>query len=281
MPASVHQHRLSLAQSDIQALVEILPHFAAERFLYRLSVSEHAERSVLRGALMLQTWRSPEIPTTMDVDLLGQIPNEQEAIVSPIRGILRAKARPDGSAFDPASIRSLRLTESAEFNGTPARLRGTLGTAQVHMHLDVAFGDAVNPEPAPAVLRALLEFPAPRMLLYRRESTVTEKFEAPSANARPTIGWTCSSRPMPPVTVTSRERASAAFVKVQARGHEFAGSSDQRPIGSRDCPERCGASCQSQLPQPVRQAQPTWPGPRQRSSTLYRPPNISGPHHCW
>jgi hypothetical protein len=43
-----------------------------ERFLYRLSQSQHAERFILKGALMLRAWRSPELRPTMDIDMLGR-----------------------------------------------------------------------------------------------------------------------------------------------------------------------------------------------------------------
>ena len=45
-----------------------------ERFLYRLAKSKDAGRFILKGALMLQVWQSPESRPTMDIDLLGTIP---------------------------------------------------------------------------------------------------------------------------------------------------------------------------------------------------------------
>ena len=53
-----------------------------ERFLYRLSQSAHAHRFVLKGALMLRVWDSPEFRPTMDIDLLGRTRNAEANIVS-------------------------------------------------------------------------------------------------------------------------------------------------------------------------------------------------------
>jgi hypothetical protein len=60
IPASVRQRLLNRAKNDKRPFNEILQYYAMERFLYRLSQSEHADRFILKGALMLRAWRSPE-----------------------------------------------------------------------------------------------------------------------------------------------------------------------------------------------------------------------------
>jgi hypothetical protein len=49
----------------------VLARFATERFLYRLSVSPHADRFVLKGALLLLAWLGETLRPTRDADLLG------------------------------------------------------------------------------------------------------------------------------------------------------------------------------------------------------------------
>jgi len=178
LPASVRQRLLNRARSSRRPFSELLQYFAMERFLYRLSRSKHSDRFILKGALMLQVWRSPEVRPTMDIDLLGRTDNAETDIVAQIRDILGVDVQPDGLTFDPASIRTDRLTGDAEYEGIRIRFRGALGTARVHMQIDIGFGDAVFPEPEAADLPAMLDFPAPRMLCYSRESTVAEKLEA-------------------------------------------------------------------------------------------------------
>ena len=56
--ASVRQRLLNAARESGRPFDEILQYFAMERFLYRLSRSQHAERFVLKGALMLATWEA-------------------------------------------------------------------------------------------------------------------------------------------------------------------------------------------------------------------------------
>ncbi|MXY70876.1 MAG: nucleotidyl transferase AbiEii/AbiGii toxin family protein [Acidobacteriia bacterium] len=178
LPASVRQRLLNRARSSRRPCSEFLQYFAMERFLYRLSRSKHSDRFILKGALMLQVWRSSEVRPTMDIDLLGKTDNEETGIVAQIRDILCVDVQPDGLTFDPASIRNDRISGDAECEGIRIRFQGALGTARVHMQTDIGFGDAVFPEPEAADLPAMLDFPAPRMLCYSRESTVAEKLEA-------------------------------------------------------------------------------------------------------
>ena len=54
--ASVRQRLLNLAHARGQPMELLLTRYALERLLYRLSVSPHRERFVLKGAMLLATW---------------------------------------------------------------------------------------------------------------------------------------------------------------------------------------------------------------------------------
>ena len=149
-----------------------------ERFLFRLSQSEYADRFILKGALMLRVWHSPEFRPTMDIDLLGRTSNKESDIIGQIREIMKVEVRPDGLTFDPESIQSERITEDADYNGLRVRFLGVLDSARVNMQIDIGFGDIVYPAPENAELPTMLEFPAPRLLCCSRESAIAEKFEA-------------------------------------------------------------------------------------------------------
>jgi hypothetical protein len=69
--ASVRQRLLNKARTDKRTFNELLQYFAMDRFLYRLSESIHADKFVLKGALMLRAWKSPIFRPTMDIDMLG------------------------------------------------------------------------------------------------------------------------------------------------------------------------------------------------------------------
>ena len=73
LPHSVHQRLLNRAREAGRPFNELLHYCAMERFLYRLSQSPHADRFVLKGALMLAVWRVPVARSTRDIDLLGRL----------------------------------------------------------------------------------------------------------------------------------------------------------------------------------------------------------------
>jgi hypothetical protein len=52
--ASVRQRLLNRSKADNRSFNELLQYYAMERFLYRLSISKHAQHYILKGALMLR-----------------------------------------------------------------------------------------------------------------------------------------------------------------------------------------------------------------------------------
>lgn len=149
-----------------------------ERFLYRLASSRHADRFVLKGALLLRVWDSPQIRPTMDIDMLGKTSNKQDEVIAQIREIIGAKVEPDGLEFDPYTVEAETITDDAEYDGLRILFKGHLDSAIVSMQIDIGFGDVVHPAPKQANIPTLLDFPAPRLLCYSRESAIAEKFHA-------------------------------------------------------------------------------------------------------
>ncbi|MCL5266955.1 MAG: nucleotidyl transferase AbiEii/AbiGii toxin family protein, partial [Bacteroidetes bacterium] len=100
LPASVHQKLLNKATETSRLFNELLQYFAMERFIYRLSKTDHASKFVLKGALMFSVWGSPASRPTKDIDLLGKTSNDIRAIEKIMRDACRIKVEPDGMTFD-------------------------------------------------------------------------------------------------------------------------------------------------------------------------------------
>ena len=176
--ASVRQRLLNKARSDRRPFNELLQYYAMERFLYRLSQSAHADRFILKGALLLRVWQAPTTRPTMDIDVLGKTSNEEAAIAAQIKEIMAVGVEPDGLVFDPATIRFESITELAEYDGLRVRFGGVLDSAKVTVQVDIGFGDVVYPKPEESELPTILDSPPPRLLCYSRESAIAEKFQA-------------------------------------------------------------------------------------------------------
>jgi len=175
--ASVRQRLKNRAAVDRRPFAELLQYYAMERFLYRLTQSPHAECYILKGALMLRAWQSPDTRPTMDIDMLGMTNNEVDSICGQVVDVLAVEFV-DGLVFDPSTIRGEVIKEDADYEGVRVRFTGTLDGARVSMQIDVGFGDVVHPGPTLTELPTLLDLPAPRMLCYSRESAIAEKLEA-------------------------------------------------------------------------------------------------------
>ena len=149
-----------------------------ERFLYRLSKSPHAARFILKGALMFTAWKLESYRPTKDIDLLGKTANQVESVVAIAREICAQPVAPDGLVFNPATVKGARIAEDANYEGVRIRFQANLGTARVTLQLDIGFGDVIVPAPQPIEYPTLLEFEAPRLRGYSKESIVAEKFES-------------------------------------------------------------------------------------------------------
>ncbi|VAW80131.1 FIG00645039: hypothetical protein with HTH-domain [hydrothermal vent metagenome] len=175
--ASVRQKLKNRAAQGKRPFAELLQYYAMERFLYRLTQSNHAGQFVLKGALMLRVWQSPQFRPTMDIDMLGNTSNEIDRICAQVADIISVDIS-DGLVFDPVTVRGEVIKEDADYEGVRVRFIGALGNARVNMQIDVGFGDVIYPEPMKAELPSILDSPAPRLLCYSRESVIAEKFEA-------------------------------------------------------------------------------------------------------
>jgi hypothetical protein len=69
--ASARQRLLNLSRKTGEDLQLLLTRYAVERLLYRLGESPHADRFVLKGALLFALWTGEIHRPTRDVDLLG------------------------------------------------------------------------------------------------------------------------------------------------------------------------------------------------------------------
>lgn len=176
--ASVRQRLQNVAKATGRPFQEVLEYYAMERFLYRLARSPHADRFVLKGALLFRAWGGASSRPTRDIDLLARMENTVGAVVPVFKEMCELAVEPDGMVFDPASVAGVVIKEDADYPGVRVTFLGTLQNARVAMQADLGFSDIVTPGPVPLDYPVLLELPAPRLRGYTPETVVAEKFEA-------------------------------------------------------------------------------------------------------
>jgi hypothetical protein len=176
--ASVRSRLLNRSRDEGLLYNDLLQSYALERWLYRLSVSDYADRFILKGALMLSVWNLPFTRPTRDIDLLAATDNDPENIRSIISAICQTDVEDDGVRFDLDTITCFPISEDARYSGVRSTFTGYLDTARLPMQVDMGFSDKVTPAPIEISLPTLLPFPPPSLQSYNLESSISEKFEA-------------------------------------------------------------------------------------------------------
>jgi predicted nucleotidyltransferase component of viral defense system len=176
--ASVRARLLRLARERGEDFQLILTRYANERLLFRLTSSNHAEQFVLKGAALFTLWTGKQHRATRDLDLLGFGDPGEDHMRAIFLEVLTLDVDDDGVRFDLDSLAVGPIREEQAYGGVRIEVVARLTTARVRLQVDVGFGDAITPEAIVVEFPPLLDFPAPRLRAYPRETVVAEKLEA-------------------------------------------------------------------------------------------------------
>lgn len=153
--------------------------YGLERTIYRLSISEYAERFTLKGGIFLYAlFNGDYTRATTDIDLLAQcISNDIEEMKKVFKEIFSIKCD-DALRFDLNTIDVIYITEFKEYHGVKVSILGHLDKTKVPISIDIGFGDIVYPERMKMDFPVLLDMDIPKVYAYSINSVVAEKFEA-------------------------------------------------------------------------------------------------------
>ncbi len=178
LAASVRARLLAVAKLQGADFNQVLVRFALERMLYRLSMSAHADRFLLKGALLFTLWYDMPHRPTRDADLLGFGPSDLDSIAQTFRDIASVEVE-DGIVFDAASVSVEEIRKEAGYAGARVLITAEIAKARCKTQIDIGFGDAVTPSPVQAVYPVLIDdLPAPRLRTYPVYTVVSEKLHA-------------------------------------------------------------------------------------------------------
>jgi predicted nucleotidyltransferase component of viral defense system len=181
--ASVRGRLQNISRERNQTFQLVLTHYVLERLLYRLSQTKYRDRFVLKGAMLITKWFADPLRPTQDLDLLGFGDADPDKMVTIFRKIC-AVPFDDAVVFDIEAVEIDRMREELEYGGLRIKTNATVDGARVRVVIDIGFGDATEPGLTEMDLPVLLDFPAPHLRAYARETVIAEKFQAMVALGR-------------------------------------------------------------------------------------------------
>jgi len=176
MAASVHRRLLNVSRERKYDFSRLCIRYASERLLYRVSVSEYADRFILKGAMLFAVWSDSPHRTTRDIDLLAYGNAIPDHFLSLCKSVCELPVPDDGLMYDTQTIQIQTIREPDNYGGFRIRMYAYLGSAQIPVQIDIGFGDVVTPEAQSIDYPTILDLPAPRLKAYPPETVIAEKF---------------------------------------------------------------------------------------------------------
>ena len=136
LPASVQARLIQHAKATGIDPNAVLARFGAERFLYRLSRSRHADRFILKGALLMLVWLGETIRPTRDADLLGFGDLSPASLAQILADVCDTEVEPDGLRYLRSSIKVLPIRQEDPYGGLRATIQARLGNARIRVQVD-------------------------------------------------------------------------------------------------------------------------------------------------
>jgi hypothetical protein len=176
--ASIRQrlHNYSKTQKDEFQLV--LTRYALQRLVYRLTLSAHSDRFVLKGAMLFTLWADEKYRATRDLDLLGSGDAEIGPMEQVFKDICAISSPDDGITFLADTVKGEPIREGEEYEGIRITLTSKIEQARIPIQVDIGFGDAITPAAKKIDYPNILGLSAASIKCYPRETVVAEKFQA-------------------------------------------------------------------------------------------------------
>jgi hypothetical protein len=122
---SVYQRLLNYAKEHREDFNLLLFRYGVERLLYRLSISPHADKFILKGASLFLVWIGQYSRVTKDADLLYSGPADVEHMTAVFMELCQVVTDDvDGIVFVADTVRAVPIREEQEYGGIRVTLLG-------------------------------------------------------------------------------------------------------------------------------------------------------------
>ena len=176
-----------LARAQKRATAELLQLYVLESFLRRLIRSQHDERLVLKGGMLLAAFDLRR--ATRDVDLLALRTDNNPTAVERLIVEIASVDVDDGVVFLLDTVSTGPIRDDDVYPGVRVVLEARLATARLKLSVDINVGDPVVPAPIRTAVPVLLGDEHIEVLAYPKAMVVAEKLVTALQRGRASTRW--------------------------------------------------------------------------------------------
>ena len=165
----------NMAQGDSAKAQLLIRNYGMERFLERVSLSEHRDNFILKGGMLVSALVGLENRATMDIDTsIRNMPLDtiaakamvEEIIAVPVDDNIRFEINDFGTIMD-----------DAEYSGVRISLNAFLDATRIPLKIDISTGDAITPAAVNYQYKLMFEERYITLWAYNLETVLAEKIE--------------------------------------------------------------------------------------------------------
>ena len=165
----------NMARGDSAKAQLLIRNYGMERFLERVSLSEHRDNFILKGGMLVSAMVGLENRATMDIDTsIRNMPLDtiaakamvEEIIAVPVDDNIRFEINDFGTIMD-----------DAEYSGVRISLNAFLDATRIPLKIDISTGDAITPAAVNYQYKLMFEERYITLWAYNLETVLAEKLE--------------------------------------------------------------------------------------------------------
>lgn len=163
------------AKGDSAKSQMLLRHYAMERLLERLSVSEYSNDFIIKGGILISSLIGVDERTTQDIDVTMRRHDMNLDNVSRILNEVASIDIGDGFTFELGEPQ--KIMEVSEYGGVRIAVVASVEKTKTVFKIDISTGDAITPDAIEYEYKLLFEDRNILLSSYNIETTLAEKLE--------------------------------------------------------------------------------------------------------
>lgn len=165
----------NMARGDSAKAQLLIRNYGMERFLERVSLSEHRDNFILKGGMLVSALVGLENRATMDIDTsIRNMPLDTIAAKAMVEEIIAVPVD-DNIHFEINDFGT--IMDDAEYSGVRISLNAFLDATRIPLKIDISTGDAITPAAVNYQYKLMFEERYITLWAYNLETVLAEKIE--------------------------------------------------------------------------------------------------------